>query len=362
MILLSGLFCIVIISVFYLAWQNLSWMVQNSLFQEGYDKLGAFLNSHVEVTIRSPFGTPLLTHNEKSQLIKGQIIVLNARQAINLAQKENNRKPQGILIIANTPGDFFGLDLNQRSELLLQTTLAAIKLNARIIIDCSSADLARMSSQGLASLSMVRKHKIIRVVIFDGGHHLPALALNPDLIIAPVAVKPTGEEMIIHGYVKDALPLKEVMGIANQLGLSTGIATVPRWGTVAKTRTTMAGLAVTSLLKQTKNTPVKPSPTYNIKVYSSQRPVISLGYTAMTAVTPQPNNLQNILEQTKKAGTKNLYLALLYPTHSSYRKVLDRFLTSANKQGLNVKIVTQPYNAVDLLRLRFLHIIQRLKP
>ncbi|MDA8234103.1 MAG: hypothetical protein M0Z31_04710 [Clostridia bacterium] len=232
----------------YLAWHNLSWVVQNRAFQYVYDQIGSGLNNFVPVTMHSSFGPFPLSSAEKKYLAEGAVTVLTSREAVALAAKRGLYKPLGVTIIANTPGDFAGLSAKGRQRLLLNTTRAAIKLKARIMIDCSSADLARLSKEGQISLSLMKKHQIIRAVIFDGGHHLPSLALNPDLIIAPVFSLSTGKTVITHGYVKDALPLSEVLNLSKKLGLTTTITTVPRWPTIAKTKIAMAKLVDCQLL------------------------------------------------------------------------------------------------------------------
>ncbi|MHB8171030.1 MAG: hypothetical protein ACYDG6_05750 [Thermincolia bacterium] len=333
----------------YLIWLNMSWVVQNQGFLYVYDRVGAGLNTFVPVTIRSSLGPLAISPRDKNHLTQGAVTVLTASEAVTMAAKRDYHRPRGILIIANTPGDFANLSYPMGSQLLLQATLAAVQLNATIMIDCSSADLARLSNQGQNSLALMKKHKIIRGVIFDGGHHLPALALNPDIIIAPIFPQRRGENIIAHGYVKDAIPLDQVLNLCHQLGLTSTVATVPRWPTVAKTKTAMAKLIIKAILNHNDNTIKSPSIRVNPLVSQGSRPVVVLEHTALAAIPPRKEDLQKTWEIIKKSKARNLYLALLYPEKNTYKDDVNSFLELAASQEVQIHIVTQPYNAMDLM-------------
>lgn len=110
---------------------------------------------------------------------------------------------------------------------VLAVTQAAIRLGADLMVDCTAADLARLTPDGWRSVQLAKEEGIWRMVVFDGAHHLPSLAADPELLLVPVLAA-GGTPLIAHGYVRDALPLAALRSVLGALGLEPLLVTVPR--------------------------------------------------------------------------------------------------------------------------------------
>lgn len=91
------------------------------------------------------------------------------------------------------------------------------------IIQCSAMDSWHTSKTGKIHLEKMRTVGY-RVVIFDGGHHLPTLGLAPDILIVPQM-----HGYALHSYMRDGMQVKKIRDIAAELQLPCVIAVFPRW-------------------------------------------------------------------------------------------------------------------------------------
>ncbi len=101
-----------------------------------------------------------------------------------------------------------------------------IKQGYRAVVECSALDAWHTTAAGQKYLEKMQKNSY-RVVIFDGGHHLPTLGLAPDIIIIPLT-----HGYAAHSYMLDAIRAPVVAELAEEAGCMAVIATVPRWGLV----------------------------------------------------------------------------------------------------------------------------------
>jgi len=94
------------------------------------------------------------------------------------------------------------------------------------VIQCSGMDCWHTSQEGRIYL-----HKIYnrgyRVVVFDGGHHLPTLGLRPDIILVPQM-----SGYLVHSYMKDGMRINKLLQIAQEICSPSVIAVIPRWALV----------------------------------------------------------------------------------------------------------------------------------
>ncbi|MBO8158669.1 hypothetical protein [Thermosyntropha sp.] len=102
----------------------------------------------------------------------------------------------------------------------------ALREGYNTLVECSAFDSFHTTSEGQILLKNMRD-KAYRVVIFDGGHHLPTLGMNPDIIIMPEIKGYTA-----HSYMHDAIKIKAVLALAEKADLKTVIAVAPRWALV----------------------------------------------------------------------------------------------------------------------------------
>ncbi|NLV22115.1 MAG: hypothetical protein GXY49_09040 [Syntrophomonadaceae bacterium] len=95
--------------------------------------------------------------------------------------------------------------------------------DAQMIVECSGLDGWHTSREGSAWLPVLR-NQAYRVVVFDGGHHLPTLGLAPDIIIVP-----SFRGYAVHGYMQDGMRVDKILEILTASHIPTAMATVSRW-------------------------------------------------------------------------------------------------------------------------------------
>ncbi|MGE5578325.1 MAG: hypothetical protein ACM3TT_14165 [Syntrophothermus sp.] len=167
------------------------------------------------------------------------------------------RKPAPGGVLVYTPWELRRIPEEKRGDFLLETATAAVRLGVRVVVEASDADAAQITPQGMAAAAYLKAHKVLRVVIFDGAHHLPGLRVPADVLLMPVMRYPGpgvggGELMVIHGYVRDALPLSWIISYLQRLPAEKRpvMVTIPRLGAFIKPAPAMgqAGLGIWALL------------------------------------------------------------------------------------------------------------------
>lgn len=91
------------------------------------------------------------------------------------------------------------------------------------LVQCSAMDCWHTSTVGKAYLYKMHP-KGYRVVVFDGGHHLPTLGLAPDILIVPQI-----SGYAAHSYMRDGMRIDKIKDLAEELDLPCVIAVLPRW-------------------------------------------------------------------------------------------------------------------------------------
>ena len=120
------------------------------------------------------------------------------------------------------------------------------------VVECSALDGWHCTREGQTALLNLRKNSY-RVVVFDGGHHLPTLGLAPDLIIIPAA-----HGYAVHSYMVDAIKVDTVVRLVRESNCPVAIVSVPRWMMV-KNEQALAGVTARSLRElSTRAEPVSP--------------------------------------------------------------------------------------------------------
>lgn len=182
-------------------------------------------------------------------LRQGQYCVLTTTEAIQRAALMPDWAPAPahqaslVYLIANPPGEFKGLARLECIKLLTAATKAAAKIGARIMIDASTADISRTDFRARQLYQLTRKLGIVRVVIFDGGHHLPSLALQPEIVIAPVLADSKNTLFVIHGQTLDPVRVSDLTKIIKKLHSLTLLTIMPRLSTPVKTKSPMGAIA-----------------------------------------------------------------------------------------------------------------------
>lgn len=101
-----------------------------------------------------------------------------------------------------------------------------IKQGYRAVVECSALDAWHTSGIGQKYLEKMSS-RTYRVVVFDGGHHLPTLGMAPDIIIIPAT-----NGYAAHASMQDGMRTEVVTDLAREAGCPVVVASVSRWGLV----------------------------------------------------------------------------------------------------------------------------------
>jgi hypothetical protein len=107
----------------------------------------------------------------------------------------------------------------------LQAAQEALKQGGAIV-ECSGMDAWHTTAVGRDYLIKLRPNNY-RVVVMDGGHHLPTLGLNPDIILVPAAAG-----YAVHAATIDGIKVEQITKIAREVDADSVIAVIPRWALV----------------------------------------------------------------------------------------------------------------------------------
>jgi len=215
-------------------------LVRNRLFELVEDGVSTLVTEWF--TPINPLDTGLLTHRARLAP-RGPVMAFGPRELVRRCLAGESPPKAGFLVLANTPGEYQWISPEYRRWLLEASTEAAIAWGVDAVVDASAADGLRTTGGGRETARRLRQAGILRAVILDGGHHLPALALQPDLAILPV-LHVQGTDYACHVRLRDAVPWPALARLVRIAGLRTAFYTTPRLLTMAKTRNAMAVLLV----------------------------------------------------------------------------------------------------------------------
>ncbi len=92
----------------------------------------------------------------------------------------------------------------------------------QVIIECSAIDTWHSSKDGQEYLPRIAA-QAYRVVVFDGGHHLPTLGMAPDIILVPELAG-----FAVHTYMLDGMRVDTIRNLAEEVGCPAVIVGIPR--------------------------------------------------------------------------------------------------------------------------------------
>lgn len=121
----------------------------------------------------------------------------------------------------------------------------ALKEGYTAVVECSLLDSFHTTPYGQV-LAKEMYSKAYRIVVFDGGHHLPTLGMAPDVIIIPEI-----RGYAAHSYMQDAIKVETVVYLAKKACLNTMIVSVPRWALV-KEKSNLENIAYKALHRETR--------------------------------------------------------------------------------------------------------------
>jgi hypothetical protein len=235
----------------------------------------------------------------------------------------DNIKTQSVI-----PGDYnnYGNEMQQ-----------FITGDKQAIIECSGLDAWHTSKTGAKYLAQIRD-KGYRVVVLDGGHHLPTLGLSPDLIIIP---EMTG--YAVHAYMLDGIKVDNIKKMAADINSQSVIVTVPRWALV-KSNASLNNIT-RRIFKECY---------YRNNVNESFKPICTPGMSKSNGVVFAYINHQSvnlILSKCRALGlddVRKIYVAFNYnyinePEAEQFRKDMQESL------GIPVSRVNEPLKTFNVL-------------
>lgn len=208
-------------------------LVRNGLFRRAEDRVSTWVTaSFTSVRPLAPGGAPGIP-------LRRRLAVYEPGELVRMWQA-GRRPPAGAFaVLANTPSEYENRPQDYQAWLLQASTEAAVAVGVGAVIDCSAADRLRCGRAGRETAEELRAAGILRAVVFDGGHHLPGLALEPEILLIPVLIK-NGRAYACHASIRDAVPLPALLRAMRRAGLRTACFTAPRLLTMAKSKNAMA--------------------------------------------------------------------------------------------------------------------------
>lgn len=215
-----------------------------------------------------------------------------------------------------------------------------LQSDSQVIVECSALDNWHSSREGSSYLIPLRE-KAYRVVIFDGGHHLPTLGLSPDIIIVPVY-----KGYAAHGYMRDGMKVSVLLKLLRSSHSSSVLVAVSRWDLV-KTEDSLEGIAKQTLhrlkFSHARTDPLVIQCQPRISKYGADIFIYVAG-----EYTQNPELLVKRCRQLGMQDVKEILVAFDYAGFS--REQAEQYRKNLQKQlGLKVITVNQPVKVTDLL-------------
>ncbi len=100
---------------------------------------------------------------------------------------------------------------------------SALERDPLALVESSEIDAWHTTREGQQSLRLIRE-RAYRTVVFDGGHHLPTLGLEPDILLIPVF-----KDTAVHSYMRDGMPVQVLQQLLEKIDSPSVAVTVSRW-------------------------------------------------------------------------------------------------------------------------------------
>ncbi len=175
---------------------------------------------------------------------------------------------------------------------------------ANAIVECSKLDSWHCSKIGNEYLHKIRE-MAYRIVIFDGGHHLPTLGLEPDIIVIPEL-----NNFAVHSYMLDGIKTDIILDIIKEINAPITVARVPRWALVKQENSMkkVADIVISAASKlKRKNLPTQLASHTRMSLYKS----FILAYVDKNYAGNSGLFYKN-LQELGLDGVKTIYLAFDY--------------------------------------------------
>lgn len=262
----------------------------------------------------------ILTPGDLAQIAEGHWTGLNWREL------EDHETKSGMISVVAVPPD-----ASQYSRLIKN----CLDHEVRVVIESSGMDAWHSTAEGLIGLKTLTP-QALRVVIFDGGHHLPTLGLRPDLLIVPVTMG-----YIAHGHTRDAMRIADLITVLRREQIDCPVVALPRWGLV-KTPASMNWVAIKALLQLPAGKSL-PSVEGQIVGPRSTR----YGQAMFLYVTQTQKQDLEWLKSGGRHGLKRVYVAFNF--NSVSQDQAQEFLERLQQSGLQVELVNEPLHVAGVI-------------
>ncbi|HOB11752.1 MAG TPA: hypothetical protein PLM20_01920 [Syntrophomonadaceae bacterium] len=128
----------------------------------------------------------------------------------------------GLRSIPNQTSSAYALIPNEDNN-HQQRIESALENDPLALIESSAVDAWHTTSKGQEALGLIRE-RAYRAVVFDGGHHLPTLGLEPDVLLIPVL-----RDTAVHSYMRDGMSVQVLQQLLEKINSPSVAVTVSRW-------------------------------------------------------------------------------------------------------------------------------------
>jgi hypothetical protein len=285
------------------------------------NQYGAAVSRMVRLEVVHPgtLRSGILTPDEIVQMSKDNWVGLSWQEL-----QDYEGEPETFTVVAVTP------DASQYSEVINDCLDKGVK----VIVESSGMDAWHATEDGLQGLKKMTS-KAMRVVVFDGGHHLPTLALQPDLIIVPLT-----KGYVAHGYTRDAMKIDELLTMLRREQIRCPVVSIPRWGLV-KTPASMNRIAIRALAKIPLGEPVSD---HEGQILGSR--CTGYGEASFWYVSHIGKLNWEWLESVD-VKLKRIYIAFNYDCIN--REMAAEFVKSMRRPGVQAIIVNEPLDVAGVI-------------
>ncbi|MDI6717159.1 MAG: hypothetical protein QME63_09485 [Actinomycetota bacterium] len=176
----------------------------------------------------------------------GKFQFITASQISTGAFKNTAGSMNNFTIAVIEPYDLQDKNPATRRRIIKRVDELAIQGKIDAIVEASASDVIRDSTWGIKQVQRLRQAGVIRCVIFDGGHHVRSLALNPDILLIPT-IYFKNNLYASHWFTRDSVPLKDLKKVLRDEGIDSIVALFPRIGIPIKNPNGMAWIAAQAI-------------------------------------------------------------------------------------------------------------------
>ncbi len=230
--------------------------------------------------------------------------------------------------------------LPQQKKNYHQVMADFLQSNRQVMVECSALDYWHSSDEGSAYLPQLRA-KAYRVVIFDGGHHLPTLGLAPDILIVPVY-----KGYAVHGYMRDGMKVTRLLELLQSSHSQTILVTVSRWRLV-KSENSLTGITQ-QILGQLDFSQAKPE---DLRINCQPRISKYHSHIFIYVTKDYAQNPDLVIKRCRQLGLKEVKKVLVAFHYGGFSEAqADLYVkTLQSKLGRPVERVNEPLKVLDLV-------------